>query len=88
MILLPGALAVAGILFFFSIYRAARFAQRHKDRLPGIVNRSTWWMRLFATNGYGEEAEAERRKLAFRLAASCALFFAIAGAGHLFFVPG
>jgi hypothetical protein len=87
MILFPIAIGVAGVLFFVCLFKAARFAQRHKDRLPGIVNRSTWWMRLFVTNGYGPDAEAERRVLAFRLAASCALFFAIAGAANFLFAP-
>ena len=80
-------LAVAGVVFFTGFIRAARFAQRNKDKLPGIVNRSTWWIRLLMRNGYGPELEDERSKLALHLFAGFAMFFAIAGAAQFLFAP-
>lgn len=72
------AIAFAG-LFFFSAFRAMRFAARHKDWLPGVMDRTTWWLRLFKGNGYGEDLEEERRRLARWCLVTAVLFFATAG---------
>lgn len=78
---------VAGLAFLVSAIRAARFASRHKDKLTGVDERVTWWMRLFMKNGYGPEAEDERRKLALQVLIPFALFFALAGAVQIMSMP-
>ena len=69
-----------GLAFLVSAIRAALFANRHKDKLTGVDERVAWWIRLFMKNGYGPEAEDERRKLALQVLIPFALFFALAGA--------
>lgn len=78
---------VVGLAFFITAFRAMRFAQRHKDRLETVTDKTTWWMRLFMKNGYGADAEEERRRLALQVLIPFALFFALAGAAQLMVMP-
>ena len=68
----------SGVTFLLSVFRAMRFAQRHTEQLEGAIQRSSWRIRLFIRNGYGEELETERKRLAraWLIAAIC--FFASA----------
>lgn len=77
----------AGVYFLFSVFRAARFAQRQKDQLQGITERTTWWIRLFAKNGYGPAVEQQRRVLALQWLMSAAIFFALAAANLILAQP-
>ena len=81
-------IGVTGVLFFTAFVRAARFARRHEDKLTGIVDRSTWWLRLFAKNGYGAEVEQERKRLALQWLVTVVLFFLVAGLGYNLGRPG
>ena len=54
----------SGITFLLSVFRGMRFAQRHKEQLEGVIERSSWWIRLFIRDGYGKELESERKRLA------------------------
>ena len=75
---------LAAIWAFTSFFRAASFARRNEDRLPSLMEKSSWWLLLFKKNTFGPEVEAERKRLSFNLAASFITMFAIIGAFRLF----
>ena len=72
---------VVAFLFLFTMIRAMIFANRHKDRFAdlGILGKAAWWFQLFKKDGFGPEAEAERRRLARALIVLGALFLALGG---------
>ena len=72
-------MVVAGLSFFAAFIRASRFGLRNKSKLQSLAERSTWWLRLFVRNGYGPEADGERRSIAWHLAASFAATFGAIG---------
>lgn len=76
-----------GGLFFLCFFRAARFAKRHQAHLTGVVEKSSWWLRLFVKNGYGPEAEQERKAVALQWLIVAALFFIVAGSAQLIYAP-
>lgn len=76
-----------GGLFFLCFFRAAKFAKRHEAQLTGILEKSSWWIRLFAKNGYGPESERERKTLALQWLTVGALFFIVAGSAQLIYAP-
>ena len=80
-------IVLLGGLFFFCFFRAAKFAKRHESQLTGIVEKSSWWIRLFAKNGYGPEAEKERKTLALQWLIVAILFFMVAGSAQLMYAP-
>ncbi len=80
-------IALLGGFFFFSFFRAAKFASRHKDRLTTLGDKASWWMRLFVKNGFGTDVESERKKLAMQWLISGVLFFLVAGSAQFIFAP-
>ena len=80
-------IALLGGLFFLCFYRAAKFAKRHESQLTGIVEKSSWWIRLFVKNGYGTEVELERKTLALQWLIVAVLFFLVAGIAQLMYAP-
>ncbi len=76
-----------GGLFFFTFFRAVRFAKRHQDQLTGVVEKSSWWIRLFVKNGFGQEAERERKGLAMQWLIAAVLSFLVAGAAQFVYAP-
>ena len=76
-----------GAYFLFSVFRAARFAHRQKDQLEGVTERTTWWLRLFARNGYGPAVERQRRGLVLQWLVSAAIFFALAAVNLILAQP-
>ena len=80
-------IALLGGLFFLCFFRAARFAKQHQAQLTGIVEKSSWWIRLFAKNGYGVEAERERKTLALQGVTVAVLIFLVAGSARFIYAP-
>lgn len=80
-------ITLLGGLFFLCFFRAAKFAKRHQAHLTGIVEKSSWWLRLFVKNGYGPEAERERKTLALQWLIIAVLFFLVAGSAQLMYSP-
>ncbi len=80
-------IALLGGFFFFSFFRTAKFANRHKDRLATLGDKASWWMRLFVQDGFGPDVEPERKKLALQWLISGVLFFLVAGSAQLIFTP-
>ena len=87
-VLLLALIIVLGGVFFHGFYRAARFARAHEEQLKTLGDKTTWWLRLFARQGYGAVAEPERKAIARQLLISGALFFAVAAAARLIYAPG
>jgi hypothetical protein len=87
------ALTILGLvfaaLFLLTGIRAMIFANRHKDQFAdrSVLEKSAWWLRLFRKDGFGVEAEAERRRLATMLIVFGGLFFVTGGLIQLFLVP-
>ena len=75
MVFLLAVMTLAAACFLVSFIRAAKLARQHEHLLPTIIDKSTWWLRLFAPEGYGPDAEPQRKKSAWQLGASFVIMF-------------
>ncbi len=65
-------------LWIYGFFRAAGFALRRQDHLEGVIEHSSWWLRLLKKNAFGPEVDGERVKAALHFYGPLVVFFILA----------